>query len=420
MNGFLEIPFAARLALVFLVGLAAGGAFNWAIYTLAWRPKNWSPWSKTRPQDEQSGWLDRVPLWGWWRLRRKGPEWGEGFWWRPITVELLSGFLFAGLYYLEVGRATLLAPRAGPLSAADTWALHAIFASHAILASFMVVATFIDIDDFVIPDSVTVPGTLLGLGLATIFPATLPPASFEPASGAIERLNLVSPEDWPDALAGFPRATPLMIAGGCYLAWCVALLPRLWRPSKGWRKAFRLMFAHMGRSRTAKIVIWLAVIGGPWIGVTWRVGGESWRGLLTSLVGMAAGGALVWSVRVAGGWALGREAMGFGDVTLLAMIGAFLGWQPAVVIFFMAPLAAVVIGLIRVAMRLGREIPYGPFLCLATLLTCTHWGALWRLIEPSLEVGWLLPAALAVCMLALPMLLYATRMFLDLLGVQRE
>ena len=36
--------------------------------------------------------------------------------------------------------------------------------------------------------------------------------------------------------------------------------------------------------------------------------------------------------------------MGFGDVTLLAMIGAFVGWQGVIVVFFLAPFAGAVIG----------------------------------------------------------------------------
>ena len=52
-----------------------------------------------------------------------------------------------------------------------------------------------------------------------------------------------------------------------------------------------------------------------------------------SAAGLTLGRSGSWSVLVL----LRREAMGFGDVTLMAMIGAFLGWQAAVLTFFLAP-----------------------------------------------------------------------------------
>ena len=57
--------------------------------------------------------------------------------------------------------------------------------------------------------------------------------------------------------------------------------------------------------------------------------------------------------------------MGFGDVTLMMMVGAFLGWQAGVVIFFLAPFAGLVVGVLQLVLRRDDEIPYGPFLCLA-------------------------------------------------------
>ena len=56
-------------------------------------------------------------------------------------------------------------------------------------------------------------------------------------------------------------------------------------------------------------------------------------GFRVGVAGLLAGGGLTWSVRFLGSAALRREAMGFGDVTLMAMIGAFLGWQAAVLPF---------------------------------------------------------------------------------------
>ena len=50
------------------------------------------------------------------------------------------------------------------------------------------------------------------------------------------------------------------------------------------------------------------------------------------------GGGIVWAVRIIASQALGVEAMGFGDVTLMCMIGAFVGWQPALLIFCLGSL----------------------------------------------------------------------------------
>ena len=52
---------------------------------------------------------------------------------------------------------------------------------------------------------------------------------------------------------------------------------------------------------------------------------------------MGLGGGLVWGFRIVACWAMGQEALGFGDVTLMAMIGAFFGWQIVWIAFFLAP-----------------------------------------------------------------------------------
>ncbi len=62
-------------------------------------------------------------------------------------------------------------------------------------------------------------------------------------------------------------------------------------------------------------------------------------------------------------------SMGGGDVKLLAMIGAFLGWKKALVVFFISPFFGVVIGLINLIVKKDHVIPYGPFLSLAAVLS---------------------------------------------------
>jgi len=63
------------------------------------------------------------------------------------------------------------------------------------------------------------------------------------------------------------------------------------------------------------------------------------------------------------------ESMGGGDVKLLAMIGAFLGWQKALLAFFIAPFFGVLIGVINLLIKKDHTIPYGPFLSLAAILS---------------------------------------------------
>jgi leader peptidase (prepilin peptidase) / N-methyltransferase len=90
-----------------------------------------------------------------------------------------------------------------------------------------------------------------------------------------------------------------------------------------------------------------------------------------SLAGAAVGGGILFVTAAAYEKATGREGMGGGDIKLIAMIGAFLGWRGALLTIFAGSLLGVAGGL--VAMRKGDEglktaIPFGPFLCAAALL----------------------------------------------------
>jgi leader peptidase (prepilin peptidase)/N-methyltransferase len=114
-----------------------------------------------------------------------------------------------------------------------------------------------------------------------------------------------------------------------------------------------------------------------------------WQGFLVGLAGLLVGGGLTWFVRFVGSAALRREAMGFGDVTLMAMIGAFLGWQAAVLTFFLAPFFGLAHALERLISYVGkrlsghaassadREIPFGPYLSMAALVLLVTWPWVW-------------------------------------------
>ncbi len=72
------------------------------------------------------------------------------------------------------------------------------------------------------------------------------------------------------------------------------------------------------------------------------------------------------------------ESMGGGDVKLLAMIGAFMGWKMALLTFFLAPFLGIVFGIVTLVTKKDHTIPYGPFLSTAALLSL-FWGS--RIIQ---------------------------------------
>jgi hypothetical protein len=107
---------------------------------------------------------------------------------------------------------------------------------------------------------------------------------------------------------------------------------------------------------------------------------------------------------------LRREAMGFGDVTLMMMIGTFLGWQACLVAFFLSPFAAVVIGLAQFVLRRDDVIPFGPFLCLASAAVVVAWAPIWIWAQPIFLHPILVLVVLAVCLVLLGLMLSVWRM----------
>ena len=91
------------------------------------------------------------------------------------------------------------------------------------------------------------------------------------------------------------------------------------------------------------------------------------NGFLSSVFGALAGGGMIYVMGMLGEFAFKKEAMGGGDVKLLAMIGAFIGWRLTVLTFFLAPVFGSVVGII-LKIRYGKDIiPYGPYLSLAAI-----------------------------------------------------
>jgi prepilin signal peptidase PulO-like enzyme (type II secretory pathway) len=287
-----------------------------------------------------------------------------------------------------------------------------------------------------IPDEITVTGTFLGLVIATLVPISLLPQVAERAASPIvgvainlpdgrpalaqngqqmwlEPVTAAAPNDWPPTWAAPGNWQSLAIGLGCYWLWCFALAPRIWRGRRGPKFALALIATRLKREFAGPPLRRFLFVGTFVIAFVWAVAAQgswhaaeaAWTGLFTALLGLVGSGGIVWAVRLIGTAALRREAMGFGDVTLMMMIGTFLGWQACLLVFFLAPFAGLAVGLLQFILRRDDVIPYGPFLCLAAAAVVVFWAPIWIWASPIFATGWLVPAVLAFCLMLLGVIL---------------
>jgi len=93
-------------------------------------------------------------------------------------------------------------------------------------------------------------------------------------------------------------------------------------------------------------------------------------GIVDALIGALVGGGVLWLIGEAYYRYAGQEGMGGGDVKMLAMIGAFLGWKLVLVTLVLSSVAGSAIGLLVIAIRRGGlkyALPFGTFLALGAL-----------------------------------------------------
>jgi leader peptidase (prepilin peptidase)/N-methyltransferase len=103
--------------------------------------------------------------------------------------------------------------------------------------------------------------------------------------------------------------------------------------------------------------------------------------IIDSIFGLILGGGVLFLIGFLYEVIRKREGMGMGDVKLLAMIGAFLGWKGVIFVVFISSLIGTVVGISIILYKRGDlkyAIPYGPFLSLAAALYCYTGGFSFR------------------------------------------
>ena len=140
-------------------------------------------------------------------MRRETKLHGNGFWIRPMLIELCWAIGLPLFYLWSIGGGQL------EIAAQPKWlsGLQLRFLAQAVLLALMTIATFIDFDEKTIPDFVTIPGTLFALLFAWLAPTALMPIDIPPLP-----LLLTPTDTWPVWLNALPG---LVTAISCWLGW---------------------------------------------------------------------------------------------------------------------------------------------------------------------------------------------------------
>jgi prepilin signal peptidase PulO-like enzyme (type II secretory pathway) len=413
----IAFPMPVRVLIVVAVAVFVARLINRAIYRWAYSKSDFGPWAKPPKGQPSHTLLDHLPAIGWWRLRRESKALKNSiFWIRPLILEIVFPVAIAWYYHFYVSGGAL-STRAAALAIQPE--LHCQFLGHFVLIALMTVATFIDFDEFTIPDMVTVPGTIIGLLGSLLFAAWLPYNALITPMGVVfghQELQAVTPALPPWMSGPWGLGIALAIIAG----WGFALLDRRWIARRGIGKAIQYLFARMFANRGIWLPVLITCLFLTTVTVVaWQSSAERWPMLLSSLLGLAFAGGVTWAVRLAASWALRVEALGFGDVTLMAMIGSYIGWQASLIVFFMAPMVAFVIVLIRAIITGQTATPYGPYLCTAAAILLAYWNPIWNgWASPLFELGNMILGVVAACIAMLGAILWIWRLIKEALGIK--
>lgn len=368
---------------IFCFGACVGSFLNVIIYRLPAGMSVITPPSRCPTCGARLSWRENLPILGWFLLRGKCRRCGVRISAQYMIIETIVAFLFVGLallYYLIRPVDDLWWTQIGGEwwywnGLARTWPA---FLAILFLLAGLIAMTVIDARTFTIPIEIPTFVTVSAFSLIPL--QALLPASAREAQAFAMPL--------PDGLF-----TMIAFGGMAGVVTSFILL------KKG---IFRYSFAdydeyvkddeplaeypHGRREMLVELKYLLPILAGLTLGglIGWFVPAE-WplfiRAVGATFLGYLAGGAMIWTTRILGTFAFGREAMGLGDVHLLAAVGAVLGWEAVVWAFFTAPfiglgwtLLALVIALFSRKFR--RELPYGPHLAIGTLVVLLAWPAI--------------------------------------------
>ncbi len=412
------MPHAVYIIFFFALGSCVGSFLNVVVWRLprveyedgdtwlrgfmrSWQALSYPP-SHCPKCSNRLKWYDNLPVVGWLKLAGKCRFCSEPISMRYPIVEATTGLLFTFYYvmFFMVGfgpcrewrtPSGVVAFSQAEMLITEHWPIYLL---DMMLIGALVAATLIDWELFIIP--LEIPYFVVPFALVV--------------HAVWDRPN------WPGALNPSPSAAAL--AAGAGIGVIVSLV--LWT-----MKILPVSFADGGplleidkaklekdvppeqdyspaqiRAEMRKEMLFLIpplAIGMAWVLMTWKIPAlanwwagvlreNQWvRGLLGSVLGFLVGGFVVWIVRILGSYGFGREALGLGDVHLMAAVGAVLGPGPATVAFFIAPFFGIVKAVMMLFTTKNRELPLGPYLSMATAVVMVFYCPIADYLSPGIS-----------------------------------
>jgi leader peptidase (prepilin peptidase)/N-methyltransferase len=400
---------------LFALGACVGSFLNVVVWRLPRDESLVSPGSHCPKCNAPLAWYDNLPVIGWIKLGGKCRHCRQPISMRYPIIEAVTGLLFVFYYVMffilqrgpcapvpetfldEIGNGF----HARPLNVLDDWP---IFGLYLFLISSLLAASLIDAELFIIPVGIPWLAALVGIVVHTLIdspaaPGALLPSAPTAALAAGGGVGLViSIFLWRVGILpqSFAEGEPLLEVDREAVALesaqsqidgqdSIPLPPDLTRAQINIEMRKEMLFlmppmflAALWCLLTMRVPAlkhwWEPIPSNHWIG-----------GLLGSVFGALIGGFVVWITRILGTLGFGRVAMGLGDVHLMFGVGAIIGAGAATVAFFIAPFFGIIVAISLLMTRSRRELPYGPYLSMATGVVMLFYCPIAAYLTPGLE-----------------------------------
>ena len=401
---------AIYIVFLFAIGACVGSFLNVVVWRIPRGESIVSPPSHCPKCGRHLKWYDNLPVIGWLKLKGRCRFCGQPISPRYPIIEAVTGALFAGYYvaFFMLGAGPCPDPGeprggwgAGFMNMSQHWPVYALYMC---LISVLLASSLIDAELYFIPLELLWFVGAVGLVVHTIIDTPRTPGALNAspfaaalaAGGAVGllaslgllRLRWIRPSfadggpllevdraahekeleaakrEGRQVEDDAPQYTPAQIRAEIRHE-MLFLLPPL--ALAGGLAALVMAVGPAGRA-------WDAVVSAHWV-----------TGLLGSIFGGLIGGFVVWLTRILGTLAFGREAMGMGDVHLMAAVGACVGAGASTVAFFLAPFFGLVLAIYLIATGTRRELPYGPYLSLGTAFVMLFYCPIAAWLAPGME-----------------------------------